>query len=139
MPPGLALDCVTRLQHGGHQPRDVGESCIEPDEIRRHEGRAQRFRCDELLTVRNLKFKVPRLWEVAEVDARTAIEPHIRRASLAASVAIAERWPQVGVGQGVNQCDLGLWIGLVIGFAHGFVPHGSCAGLDTAGNSPMNP
>jgi hypothetical protein len=57
---------------------------------------------------------------VAEVDARTAIEPHIRRASLAASVAIAEGWPRVGVGQGVNQSDLGLWIGLVIAFAHGF-------------------
>jgi hypothetical protein len=37
MPPGLALDCVTRLHHGGHQPRDVGQGCIEQDEIRRHD------------------------------------------------------------------------------------------------------
>src|SRR5215831_631203 len=25
MPPGLVLDCVTRLHHRGHQPRDVGK------------------------------------------------------------------------------------------------------------------
>jgi hypothetical protein len=27
-PPGPALDCITGLHHGGHQPRDVGESRV---------------------------------------------------------------------------------------------------------------
>src|SRR5262249_40019133 len=37
MPPGLALDCVTRLHHGGHEPRDIGQGHIEQDKIRRHD------------------------------------------------------------------------------------------------------
>ena len=61
---------------------------------------------------------------VAEVDARTTIEPQVRRAGLAASVAIAEGWPRVGVGQGVNQSDLGLRIDLIVAFAHGFASIG---------------
>jgi hypothetical protein len=36
MPPGLALDCVTRLHHGDQKPRDVGQGRIEQEEIRRH-------------------------------------------------------------------------------------------------------
>jgi hypothetical protein len=36
MPPGLALDCIMRLHHGRHQPRDIGQGRIEQDEIRRH-------------------------------------------------------------------------------------------------------
>jgi len=36
MPPGPALDCITGLHHGGHQPRYIGEGRIEQDEIRGH-------------------------------------------------------------------------------------------------------
>ena len=35
-PPGPALDCITGLHHGGHQPRYIGEGRIEQDEIRGH-------------------------------------------------------------------------------------------------------
>src|SRR5262249_845591 len=29
-------DGITSLHHGGHQPRDIGQGCIEQDAIRRH-------------------------------------------------------------------------------------------------------
>jgi hypothetical protein len=54
---------------------------------------------------------------VAEVvDVRHTSEPHIRHTSFAAPVAVAEGRPRVGV----RQSDLGLGIGLVVAFAHGF-------------------
>src|SRR5262245_60733856 len=38
MRPRAALDCLTRPQHGGHQPPDVGKTSIEDDEVRFRSG-----------------------------------------------------------------------------------------------------
>src|SRR5262245_33934504 len=38
MRPRAAFDCLTRPQHGGHQPPDIGKTSIEDDEVRRWSG-----------------------------------------------------------------------------------------------------